>query len=623
MNTKNLYVVDEVVSSLHKSIRRGIIDQAIFWAGELYNSGYEFFLYKKLFTIAIEDIGLASPDLILYIYPLYMSNNVHNCIKIIKLLVNAKKNRMIPDLTVYITTIRIPVYTKPLDFNKFIVKYPNLSNYIIERVKLEPNNGGCTDIFSALIQFAKAIKKRNFENACFFAHLLNLTPSYHKHFIIKLDSLDKCSIIIWGILINKSGYLQELGVKINTNHIKLFKKLVTLVSKGLVNNVYALLFAISIIFYCLEDNWYRSDIILNSVLIDNVNNLSPEEIQLFNNDTGTGTQRRKFWIPEYALDVTTKRGRGKVVSVPAVEQWSLREISKSHQLTSSKNKGIRFQLCEGNKLYNEYGPNNYKLIAEKILLDTESKKNYTFTKYTKLVRYIIPDIIKVQSNWIVLPNYYLKCNPLKFDGTLIHDTDLYEHEIFCDITRYPNTKLYSAKLNYPNGFCQLPVMVYGPISDKELDTYNYINNLKKIFNNLTTDNYHILKVIPTLNEQCDSAKLFLIIQTPINIKQVVEKDLNITNFYLIKSYILIGLFHQLIKNIQLECQPMSDFTIFYLNKNELISYGPEIQTSDETGNLIIDFIREYKHEFLSVLKEWYQKFPNDKLINVYNKLKNY
>ena len=59
--TKNGYQMDEVVSALQKSIRRGLEFEAGFWALELIDSGYWRYLMDRLQTIAAEDIGLANP----------------------------------------------------------------------------------------------------------------------------------------------------------------------------------------------------------------------------------------------------------------------------------------------------------------------------------------------------------------------------------------------------------------------------------------------------------------------------------------------------------------------------------------------------------------------------------
>lgn len=689
ISTKHWYLFDEVVSSLQKCIRRGLNDQAIFWAGELYNSGHEFFLFKKLFTIAIEDIGLAVPDLLLYIYTLYKNwldtSDPILCLKIVKLLVSAKKSRLIADLLIYITSLRKPPELKLClnqNFDKFSKKYPGVSSYIIEMVKHETkgNINTDTDIFSALIQFVNALVKgddtNNFENACFFAHLLNLITlkKDHRHEIVgqlvgKTSDLNanKCSVIIWGILSNKQ-FLRELGIKLNKTHIKLLKRLYVLNARGLGNSAYNLLFAIGIIFYCTgdkKDYWYKSGITIDSKTVELVNQVTPEEIKLFqNNEPGqTIFQRRQFSIPEYALDLSTKRGRGlnpkKIKQytppgsgsrsteyyilnssssssilpppndcvVPPVDKWPLQEIAKSHgKYKNYSGAGIvshiKFQQIEGNKITNsdtelsQLG-DKYKNIATKILTDIESRKNYTFTKYTKLVKYITTDVVQHQTKWLVLPNYYLQSNPLKFDGTLVHDTHLYEHELFYDIYRYPDTKLYSAKICYPDGFCPLPVMVYGPVTHQsEIKYFKYTNDLKKILTGLQPVNYHILNLYPTLNYYADTIDPnneypFIVMEQPTpNMKALENISYHFTDFQITKSYILIILFNQIIRSLHFDNQAFSDHTVFYTQEHNLVSFGPEIQSFTlqwlNSEGIIKDLINEYKFEFLYILKEWFQ-----------------
>lgn len=62
--TKNEYHADEVISALQKEIRRGKMENAIFWARELCLSGkkYENKFWERMITIAAEDIGIANPN---------------------------------------------------------------------------------------------------------------------------------------------------------------------------------------------------------------------------------------------------------------------------------------------------------------------------------------------------------------------------------------------------------------------------------------------------------------------------------------------------------------------------------------------------------------------------------
>ena len=59
--TKNEYELDEVVSVLQKSIRRGLEEESLYWALELSESGYGQYLWRRLCVIASEDIGLVEP----------------------------------------------------------------------------------------------------------------------------------------------------------------------------------------------------------------------------------------------------------------------------------------------------------------------------------------------------------------------------------------------------------------------------------------------------------------------------------------------------------------------------------------------------------------------------------
>jgi len=71
--TESGYDFWEVSSAFQKSIRRGLTDDALFWAVELSLSGYENYLWKRMFVIVSEDIGPAEPNLPATIDALYRS----------------------------------------------------------------------------------------------------------------------------------------------------------------------------------------------------------------------------------------------------------------------------------------------------------------------------------------------------------------------------------------------------------------------------------------------------------------------------------------------------------------------------------------------------------------------
>ena len=71
--TKKGYTLFEVASAFQKCIRRGMEEDAMYWTVELFNSGYDEYLWKRVRIITSEDIGLANPTLPAVIASLYSS----------------------------------------------------------------------------------------------------------------------------------------------------------------------------------------------------------------------------------------------------------------------------------------------------------------------------------------------------------------------------------------------------------------------------------------------------------------------------------------------------------------------------------------------------------------------
>ena len=65
--------IGEVASALQKCIRRGLADDALYWATELDLAGYTEYVWKRLRIIASEDIGPADPHAALQVRALYES----------------------------------------------------------------------------------------------------------------------------------------------------------------------------------------------------------------------------------------------------------------------------------------------------------------------------------------------------------------------------------------------------------------------------------------------------------------------------------------------------------------------------------------------------------------------
>lgn len=69
--TTNGYDFGEVASALQKSLRRGLEEDALYWAVELDLSGYGEYVWKRLRVVCSEDIGIAEPLLPAVIQSLY------------------------------------------------------------------------------------------------------------------------------------------------------------------------------------------------------------------------------------------------------------------------------------------------------------------------------------------------------------------------------------------------------------------------------------------------------------------------------------------------------------------------------------------------------------------------
>jgi replication-associated recombination protein RarA len=70
------YPLDEVVSALQKTIRRGMTDDACWFATEMNVSGFGAYAWRRLLVIVTEDIGLANPQLAAIVHSLYAMSEV-------------------------------------------------------------------------------------------------------------------------------------------------------------------------------------------------------------------------------------------------------------------------------------------------------------------------------------------------------------------------------------------------------------------------------------------------------------------------------------------------------------------------------------------------------------------
>jgi replication-associated recombination protein RarA len=71
LTTEGGYLNSECTSAMQKCVRRGLEEDALFWATELDLAGYSAYVWKRLQIIASEDIGLADPTVCLQLRALY------------------------------------------------------------------------------------------------------------------------------------------------------------------------------------------------------------------------------------------------------------------------------------------------------------------------------------------------------------------------------------------------------------------------------------------------------------------------------------------------------------------------------------------------------------------------
>ena len=71
--TKSGYDFYEVASAFQKSIRRGLLEDAMYWGIELYESSYAEYAWKRMIIMASEDVGLGEPSCIVQIMALKQS----------------------------------------------------------------------------------------------------------------------------------------------------------------------------------------------------------------------------------------------------------------------------------------------------------------------------------------------------------------------------------------------------------------------------------------------------------------------------------------------------------------------------------------------------------------------
>lgn len=111
-------------SALQKAIRRGQADDAVYWCLQL-AAHYEAYTWKRLKTIATEDIGLADPDMMVRLHALgeaarelgkdakQYANRLSHLVLATYLMAEAPKSRLVDDcLTLHMAAMDDPAHRR-------------------------------------------------------------------------------------------------------------------------------------------------------------------------------------------------------------------------------------------------------------------------------------------------------------------------------------------------------------------------------------------------------------------------------------------------------------------------------------------------------------------------------
>ncbi|OJJ14078.1 hypothetical protein BKI52_44655 [marine bacterium AO1-C] len=426
-HTKNLYKFDEVTSAFQKEIRRGNLLPALFWGGELENSGYGKALYNRIFTIATEDISIGEPGLCIPLLQLYAdwqeTEEKHLVtIQAIKLLVAAHKNRVVNNALLYVSSFTEPPEEIP---NTAIPEH--LAAIIDQQFHYDLFSGSdvsTVDVASATKQLVRAIQNEQVLNALFFANFLNMywqcddNRGLLASFINKkLTQTSKklganASMYSWFLMLHMAKSDPGLYAIVETLYILSIKDIGT----PRLN----LMMAVMVL---AQHKHY--DLTLPSV--DDLGPISPEQKAVFCNDAEDITERRKFTVPDYALDKHTDRGKGntsKDNNYGVLHQqgqkegintqgWSLEEVAKSH----GRYRRFAEKLMSGQKQHSRMshffdvgavinntkegiqGEDPYLMKARKFYLAIERKYGYRMAKSTQIIEKMFPLLLKNQTLW--------------------------------------------------------------------------------------------------------------------------------------------------------------------------------------------------------------------------------
>jgi replication-associated recombination protein RarA len=160
VTTVNGHLLPEMVSALQKSVRRGLVDDALYWAVDMYLTGYDEYCWKRLRIKASEDVGPAEPHLPATVDALYRTyadlkkkkDEAHApqrlmLVHAIILLAQAHKNRVVDHALIHHfgnhAALKRPVPDCALDKHTAAGRRPGrgADHFFTEGIKLENERG--------------------------------------------------------------------------------------------------------------------------------------------------------------------------------------------------------------------------------------------------------------------------------------------------------------------------------------------------------------------------------------------------------------------------------------------------------------------------------------------------
>jgi hypothetical protein len=471
-NTANLYMFDEVFSALITSIRRGKLEDAVFWAGEIDQSGLSDAMWKRFFTILTEDIGLSQPTLINQLNKTYFkwkktldggtSESFGNeeakkiVIEVLNILVSCPKSRLVYNATCFINSYEYPPNPSkgelPEVWNKWMKKY-SVSDVFV-------------DIDKPIKHFIQSVLNKDELNALFFSNFISLIhDNYDRRFIIdrtidytiKFTNIDlrrNCSLIIWKFIIDYITNIERndiLPIVLALYKLYIKKKGSSICNLGMA------------VILCIR--------------LDNIEEYRYKEADIAKLMDIYNHKKRDYSIPKYAINKYTKRGNDvntvKFLEKSAktrkinISRWNEKEIAKSHGNGLLSNQSEKFYWNNSLKInnINKELVDDYQEDAEEFYIKMESILNKSI-RNGLIQEYIFPILIRNEPYW------FDENKNMKNNNILILDNDEdFKERIYFDQRK----NVYFAKYEGEN------VIVKGVVNSGFANYACFVDELKPLF----------------------------------------------------------------------------------------------------------------------------------------------